>query len=95
MEQNTETIKGNEAIQGNEQKASKEQIQEVVEGLNQFLQPTHTSIHFEYHEKLEEYYVKVVDEQTDEVIKEIPSKKLMDMYATMLEFVGLMVDEKI
>ena len=67
----------------------------MVEGLNQFLQPTHTSIHFEYHEKLNEYYVKVMDDQTDETIREIPSKKLLDFYATMTEFVGIMVDKKI
>ena len=73
---------------------SKEKVQEVVEGLNTFLQPTHTAIHFEYHEKLNEYYVKVVDESTNETIKEIPSKKLLDYYAAMTEFVGIMVDEK-
>ena len=83
-----------EQTQNDQQTASKEKIQEVVEGLNQFLQPTHTSIHFEYHEKLDEYYVKVIDDQTDETIREIPSKKLLDIYATMIEFVGIMVDIK-
>jgi flagellar protein FlaG len=29
------------------------------------------------------------------VVKEIPSKKVLDMYAAMTEFVGLMVDKKI
>ncbi|MFB5282836.1 flagellar protein FlaG [Peribacillus sp. Hz7] len=78
-----------------QQKVSKEQVQEAVDGLNQFLQPTHTSIRFEYHEQLNEYYVKVVDDKTDETIREIPSKKLLDFYAAMTEFVGLMVDKKI
>ena len=77
------------------QKITKEQVQEVVDGLNQFLQPTNTSIRFEYHEQLNEYYVKVVDDKTEETIREIPSKKLLDFYAAMTEFVGLMVDKKI
>ena len=91
----TETVNTTEQTQNSEQTVSKEKVQEVVDGLNQFLQPTHTSIHFEYHEKLNEYYVKVVDDQTDETIQEIPSKKILDYYAAMTEFVGLMVDKKI
>ena len=87
--------KNGQTQNSNQQTVSKEKVQEMVEGLNQFLQPTHTSIHFEYHEKLNEYYVKVIDDQTDETIREIPSKKLLDFYAAMTEFVGIMVDKKI
>lgn len=71
-----------------------DQIEEVIKGINDFLQPTHTSIKFVLHEKLDDYYVNIVDEKSKEVIKEIPSKKLLDTYAAMMEFVGLIVDEK-
>ncbi|WP_066175554.1 flagellar protein FlaG [Bacillus marinisedimentorum] len=75
--------------------ASKEQLEEVVKGLNEFLQPSHTYIQFELHEKLNEYYVTVVDEVSKEVVREIPAKKMLDFYAAMTEFVGLVVDKKI
>ena len=74
---------------------TKEKVQEVTESLNTFLNRTHTAVRFEYHEKLDEYYVKVVDDITNETIREIPPKKLLDFYAAMTEFVGIMVDEKI
>ncbi|MFJ7510638.1 flagellar protein FlaG [Peribacillus simplex] len=74
---------------------SKEKVQEMVDSLNTVLNPAHTAVRFEYHEKLNEYYVKVVDDVTDETIREIPPKKLLDFYAAMTEFVGIMVDEKI
>jgi flagellar protein FlaG len=77
----------------NEQK--KEKLEAVVKGLNEFLQPAHTSIKFKLHEKLNEYYVTVVDDNTNEVIREIPAKKLLDMYADMAEHVGLLVDKRI
>ena len=32
---------------------------------------------------------KVIDDQTDETIREIPSQKILDIYASMLEFVGI------
>ncbi|MGE7763758.1 flagellar protein FlaG [Peribacillus sp. NPDC096540] len=83
-----------QSVESNNEPA-KEKVKEVVESLDAFLDPTHTAIRFEYHEELNEYYVKVVDDVTDETIREIPPKKLLDFYAAMTEFVGIMVDEKI
>lgn len=73
----------------------KEKVEEIVKGLNEFLTPSHTSLKFEFHEKLNEYYVTLVDDNTKEVIREIPSKKMLDFYATMTEAIGLMIDKKI
>jgi flagellar protein FlaG len=78
-----------------EKELNKEQLEEVVKSLNEFVQPTHTSIQFELHEESQEYYVKVMDEGTKEVIREIPSRKLLDIYAAMTQFLGLMFDQKI
>ncbi|MCS0673400.1 flagellar protein FlaG [Cytobacillus firmus] len=72
-----------------------EQLTEVVASMNEFLQASHTSLKFVLHEELNEYYVTLVDDLTQEVVKEIPSKKMLDMYAAMTDFVGLMVDKKI
>ncbi|MBM7541605.1 flagellar protein FlaG [Amphibacillus cookii] len=71
------------------------ELESMVEGLNEFLEPVRTSIKFEMHEKLEKYYVRVVDSSTDEIIREIPPEQMLDMYAAMAEFMGLIVDEKI
>ncbi|MES1040445.1 flagellar protein FlaG [Peribacillus simplex] len=83
-----------QSVESNNQ-PSKEIVQDIVDGLNTFFNPTHTAVRFEYHEKLDEYYVKFVDDVTDETIREIQPKKLLDFYAAMTEFVGIMVDEKI
>ncbi|AST06160.1 flagellar biosynthesis protein FlaG [Anoxybacillus flavithermus] len=74
---------------------SKEKLEEVVKGMNEFLQPSHTSLKFAVHEDLKEYYVQLIDDRTKEVVREIPPKKLLDMYAAMMKFVGLIVDRKI
>ena len=67
----------------------------VTDSLNKMLETTSTKLRYQYHEKLDKYYVTLVDSQTDEVVREIPNKKLMDIYAAMLDFVGVFVDEKI
>ena len=70
-------------------------IEGMVEGLNDFLEPINTAIKFVLHDKLDRYYVKVVDSKTDELVREIPPEQMLDMYAAMAEFMGLIVDEKI
>lgn len=74
---------------------AKEQVEEVLKGLNEFLLPSHTSLKFEFHEKLNQYYVSVIDDSTKEVVREIPAKKLLDTYAAIRELLGLMIDKKI
>lgn len=73
----------------------REKLAKVVDGLNEIMTPSNTSLKFEYHDKLNEYYVTLVDEKTKEVVKEIPSKKMLDFYAAMTEAIGIMIDKKI
>ncbi|MCA1320522.1 flagellar protein FlaG [Bacillus tianshenii] len=74
---------------------NRSEMKKIVDGMNEFINPVNISIRFELHDRLKEYYVKVVDSATDEVIREIPSKKFLDMYAAMTEYMGLFVDKKI
>ncbi|WP_246055271.1 flagellar protein FlaG [Pseudalkalibacillus caeni] len=78
----------------NEEKPTKEKIDKKIESLNNFLNQSQTSLKFQLHEKLKEYYVQIIDTNTEKVIKEIPPKKFLDMYAVTAELLGLMVDEK-
>ncbi|WP_040978817.1 flagellar protein FlaG [Oceanobacillus jeddahense] len=74
---------------------SKAQVEQVIEKMNGFLEPIRRNVKFEMHDKLEKYYVTVVDADKDEVIREIPPKKLLDMYAEMADFMGLLINKKI
>lgn len=76
-------------------KPSKEKLEKVIIAMNDMLKPAHTSSKFVLHEKLNDYYVQIVDEVTQEVVKEIPNKKFLDMYAEMIDFMGIFVDKKI
>lgn len=82
-----------EKVQPQELPADK--AKQMTDSMNTFLESANTQLRFKFHEKLNEYYVTIVDSKTDEVIREIPSKKLMDIHAAMREFVGLLVDRKI
>ncbi len=91
-----DTLKKPEQNQGEKQSGvDKKKMEEVVKGLNDFIQPVSTSIQFVLHEKLNDFYVTIINDQTKEVIREIPSKKVLDTYANMMESIGLLVDKKI
>ncbi len=75
-------------------KVDKDKLNKEIEGLNKWLQASSTHLKFQLHDKLNEYYVEVIDDQTNQVIREIPSKKMMDMVAQMHEMIGILIDEK-
>jgi flagellar protein FlaG len=76
-------------------KPTKENLEKVIDAMNDMLKPAHTSSKFVLHEKLNDYYVQIVNEVTQEVVIEIPNKKFLDMYAEMIDFMGIFVDKKI
>lgn len=78
-----------------EEKVTAKKVETAVNKINDFIEPLKTNLKFEYHEKLHEYYVTIVNPNTDEVIKEIPPKKMLDMYASMAEYMGFLIDKKI
>lgn len=71
------------------------EVKKAVSSLNGFIEPLQTNLKFVFHDELNEYYVTVVNPSTDEIIREIPPKKMLDMYAAMAEYMGILIDEKI
>jgi len=52
-----------------------------------------SELRFAQHEKTNRMVITVVDRDTEEVIREIPSEKILDMVAQMWDAAGLFVDE--
>lgn len=68
-------------------------VEERVSQMNEWMAPHATEIRFQLHEKLNDYFVQVIDPQTEEVLREIPSRKILDYYAAVAQKLGLLVDE--
>ncbi len=67
---------------------------DAIEKANKQARSEDTSFCFSVHEGTKRITVKIIDEATDEVVKELPPEKILDMVAKMWEFAGLFVDEK-
>lgn len=78
-----------------EKKVPEEKLDEAIKSINEFLELSHKATKFVKHEGLDKYYVRLVDAETEEVIKEIPPERLLDAFYEMQKLVGMVVDEKI
>lgn len=70
-----------------------EKIKSAVDNVNSNVMRK-TQCSFKYHEETNRISITVKDSDTDEVIREIPPEKALDMLAKAWELAGLMVDEK-
>lgn len=83
--------------QDEETKNSQEQnekLRKSVEQLNKQIGHQHVEAQFGIHEKTNRVTIKIVDKDTNEVIREVPPEKTLDMIAKAWELAGLLVDEK-
>lgn len=67
---------------------------EAIEKKEKDLLGPNTSLKFSINEKTKKVVVKIIDDKTNEVIKEIPPEKIIDMIAEMCEKAGIFVDKK-
>ncbi|GAE31552.1 flagellar protein FlaG [Alkalihalobacillus hemicellulosilyticus] len=81
--------------QAKEERYNRTYLEEQVEVMNDFLEVSQKSYKFHIHDDLNRLYVQVVDRQTEEVIREVPPEDFLDMFASMLKQVGLLVDKRI
>ena len=94
--ENTSTVDLTQQAQSlNNSEETKVKVQEAITKMNEMLDVNNSSSKFMYHEGLERYYVTVVDRESEEVVKEIPPKKLLDAFYEMQKMLGMIVDEKI
>jgi len=56
--------------------------------------PHYSDAKFGIHEKTNRIVIKLVDRETQEVIKEIPPEKTLDLLAKRMELAGVLVDER-
>lgn len=68
---------------------TKEDLDKAVNKLNKFLEDDKTHAEYERHEDLGTLMVKIVDDQTEKVVIELPPEKVLDMIASLCKQVGL------
>ncbi|HPT78055.1 MAG TPA: flagellar protein FlaG [Candidatus Atribacteria bacterium] len=70
------------------------ELAKAVDTANSRLEMYNSKLEFSVHEKTGDILIRVLDLETNEVIREIPPRKIVDLIASMLEQAGLLVNEK-
>lgn len=74
---------------------SEKEVIDLIEKANKDIITYDRRLEFSIHEKTKQIMVKIIDVRTDEIIRELPPEKILDMVGAMWEFAGIIVDRKI
>lgn len=73
---------------------SDEQLMNAINKANNQMKPHRTRFEFCYHEVSRRVSIKVMDKNTEEVIREIPPEEAIEMLEKLWEIAGFLVDER-
>ena len=83
---------GDEPHSEEQEDMSQKKIKKAIDTINKQL--SHTECQYGFHEKTNRVTIKIVDKDTDKIIKEFPPEETLEMIAKAWELAGLLVDEK-
>jgi len=73
---------------------SREELEQTIQALNQAVSLLNHRLKFSIDEVSGRVIAKVIDNQSNEVIREVPPERVMEFVHRFREFLGLLVDEK-
>lgn len=95
-EENFKNINKEKSQKSKEQGHYKEdELIQNIEKANQEIIIYDRKFEFEIHEDTKKIMVKIIDINSEEIIREIPPEKILDLVAKMWELTGLFIDEKV
>lgn len=74
---------------------SEEELQKVLERIQVRLKYSNINAEYSVHERTKRIMVKLKDDISNEIIREIPPEKILDILAGLWEVAGLIIDEKV
>ena len=74
--------------------ASRQQLEEAVKAVNDFLQPINNALQFNIDDETGKTIVKVVDATTNELIRQFPSEEMLSIAKAIDQMKGLLIQQK-
>jgi len=76
-----------------EKEESKEHLERVKDLTNNMLSQLNIKLDYQEDDKLDEMIVKVMNKETDELIRQIPAEEMLELAKKMEEMTGMLVDK--
>ncbi|MCB1774598.1 MAG: flagellar protein FlaG [Gammaproteobacteria bacterium] len=75
--------------QQDQQEKESEPLEEVVSDLNNLVRELHRELQFSVDEDSGETVIKVIDKETDEIVRQIPSEEIMELRRRLQQATGV------
>lgn len=89
-----EQVLNQQVLQQRKHDLNKDELEKAVEQTNRIIFKDDNRFEFKVHERTGRIMVKLINKKTDEVVKEIPPEKILDLVASIWDLVGILVDER-
>ncbi len=80
---------------GGSKEASVQDIDSIITSLNHAASSVDNRVSFTYNEKTNRIVMKIMNPETSEVVKQIPSQEIIRLLENINEMVGVFVDKKV
>lgn len=77
------------------EKFTEDEIISTIEKANEEFVAYDRRFEFSIHEQTKKIMVKIIDVTNDEIIREIPPEKILDLVAAIWDMAGILVDERV
>ncbi len=77
-----------------EEKITIKQLEKAVNKANEHIMGVNTQLQYRIHEGTDRIMVRLIDTESQDVIREIPPEKMLDLVAEIWKRVGLVVDKQ-
>ena len=75
---------------GNQAKLTRKDVEDLVEALENFANTVQTRLNFSIDDDTEDVVVKIMDKETDEVIKQFPAEEILELREKMQDLSGFL-----
>ncbi len=84
----------NQEVKENSKITSQREVEDLVKELNNSLGPLNTSIKFGFDNKSEDFFISVIEANTNKLIRRFPAEHAYDILPKIQDVSGLLFDSK-
>ena len=89
-----ERVLGREQQIGEWDGSNMEELDEAIQQMNRAAEAFNVELRFSIHEGTERVMVQVLNKQSQEIIREIPPERVLNMVAQIQDMIGVFVDSR-
>lgn len=73
----------------------REEVERATDKLNRFMSLINKRLRFDVHETSDQIMIRVIDQDTKDVLKEMPPKRVLELLNSLTDIAGLLVDQRV